>query len=136
MAEHVRFELVSPEKLVLETEAALVTVPGEEGEFGVLPGHAPVVSGLRPGLVSICETNDSHVDRRIFVPGGFAEVNGDRLTILAEAAIDPEGVDPARLAQDIRDAEDDLNDSDDAHERSRLEARLIWMRQLQDIVTA
>jgi len=136
MAEHVRFELVSPEKLVLETDAALVTVPGAEGEFGVLPGHAPVVSALRPGLVDICETSDSRVDRRIFVPGGFAEVNGDRLTILAEAAIDPDEVDAASLAQDIRDAEDDLKDTDDERERDRLEARLTWMRTLQEIVSA
>ena len=136
MAEQVRFELVSPEKLVLETHAALVTVPGAEGEFGVLPGHMPAVSALRPGLVDICETSDSQVDRRIFVPGGFAEVNADRLTILAEAAIDPEEVDPAQLAQDIRDVEDDLEDSPEMHERERLEARLTWMRTLQDIVTA
>ncbi len=72
MANAVQFELVSPERLVISAEVDMVVVPGAEGDFGVLPGHAPLISNVRPGVISIY--NDRAIEARVFVAGGFAEV--------------------------------------------------------------
>ena len=85
MAEEFSFELVSPEKLLLAEEVDMVVVPGAEGDFGVLVGHAPLISSLRPGVIDTY--NGGKVANRIFVAGGFAEVTGERCTVLAEEAI-------------------------------------------------
>ena len=76
------FDLVSPEKLLLSEDVEMVVVPGAEGDFGVLIGHAPLISALRPGVIDTYI--GTKVDKRIFVAGGFAEVTGKRCTILAE----------------------------------------------------
>ena len=85
MADRLTFELVSPERLLLSAQVDMVVVPGTEGEFGVLAGHAPLVSTLRPGVISV---HDEKTIQRIFVRGGFAEVTAAGLTVLAEEAID------------------------------------------------
>jgi len=112
MADAVQFELVSPERLVMSAEVGMVVVPGAEGDFGVLPGHAPMISTVRPGVVSIY--NDRAIEGRIFVAGGFAEVSDSRLTVLTEDAVSLDDVDradvDARLAQAreaVADAEGD-----------------------------
>jgi len=79
------FELVTPEKLLRSEDVYMVVVPGTEGEFGVLEGHAPVMSVIRPGDLTIYSGPNS-VAARIHVEGGFAEVNERGLTVLAEAA--------------------------------------------------
>jgi len=79
------FELVTPEKLVRSESVHMVVVPGTEGDFGVLEGHAPVMSVIRPGEIEIYSTPNT-VSARIRVEGGFAEVNERGLTVLAEAA--------------------------------------------------
>ena len=84
MAETTKFELVSPERLVLSRDVEMVVVPGSEGYFGVLPRHAPMISTLSAGVIDIYE-GGSVVDR-IFVAGGFAEVTETRCTVLAEEA--------------------------------------------------
>ena len=71
MADVVQFELVSPERLVLSSEVSMVVVPGAEGDFGVLPGHSPMISNVRSGVISIY--NDRAIEARIFVDGGFAD---------------------------------------------------------------
>ena len=76
------FDLVSPERLLMSAEVVQVDVPGSEGDFGVLAGHAPVIATLKPGVVTV--KGHGSEDERIFVRGGFAEVNLDGLTILAE----------------------------------------------------
>lgn len=83
-----RFELVTPEKLLRSEEVYMVVVPGTEGEFGVLEGHAPVMSVIRPGDLTIY-SGPSTITARIHVEGGFAEVNERGLTVLAEAASEP-----------------------------------------------
>jgi F-type H+-transporting ATPase subunit epsilon len=83
--ETLAFELVSPERLLVSEPAEMVVVPGSEGDFGALPRHAPLISTVRPGLVDVYR--DGKVARRIFVAGGFAEVNETRVTVLAEEAI-------------------------------------------------
>jgi F-type H+-transporting ATPase subunit epsilon len=121
MADRVKFELVSPERLLVDEPVEMVVVPGEEGDFGVLPGHAPVIATVRPGVIDIYE--GSAVKTRIFVGGGFAEVSGDRCTVLAESAVPVSDIDRAATQKDIQDISSDLPDADEA-ERARLEARL------------
>ena len=85
MADLFSFELVSPERLLLSKDASMVVIPGAEGDFGVLVGHTPLISALRPGVIDVY-VGDT-VDERIFVAGGFAEVTGARCTVLAEEAV-------------------------------------------------
>ena len=85
------FDLVSPEELVFSGEVEHVVVPGTEGEFGVLAGHAPLVAMLKPGILKILGANEL----RVLVVGGFAEVSPEGLTVLADRAVPVEEVDPA-----------------------------------------
>jgi F-type H+-transporting ATPase subunit epsilon len=104
------FELVSPEKLLFSGEVESVVVPGVEGQFTVLKDHAPVISILRAGIVEIYPTASRAPDRLV-VRGGFADVAASGLTLLADQATPLEQFDTAQLAQDIRDAEEDLADA-------------------------
>jgi len=87
MAATLQFELVSPEKKLASAAVAMVVVPGTEGDFGVLPGHAPMMSTIRPGIIEIYATEGTTPSARYEIDGGFAEVTPEGLTILAEAAI-------------------------------------------------
>ena len=80
------FELVTPEKLVRSEDVHMVVVPGSEGDFGVLQGHAPLMSTVRDGNIEIYKNSMSEVPETIRVEGGFAEVNERGLTVLAERA--------------------------------------------------
>jgi F-type H+-transporting ATPase subunit epsilon len=124
------FEMVSPERLLMSGEVAEVQVPGTEGDFTVMPNHAPVLSTLRPGVVDIKGT-DGH-DTRFFVRGGFAEVNPKGLTLLAEQAVPMAELSPEVLAQEVQNAEEDVADAgDDMGKRQRAQERLDHLRQLQ-----
>ena len=81
-----KFELVSPEKLLVSAEAEQVVVPGSEGEFTVLTGHAPAMTTLRPGVIDVMLAGGK--TQKLYVQGGFAEVDPASLTILAQAATD------------------------------------------------
>ena len=85
MGEKILFELVSPAKLLSSEAVEMVVVPGAEGDFGAMPRHAPFISGVRPGVIDVYQ--DGKVTDRIFVDGGFSEVTGERITVLAEEAI-------------------------------------------------
>jgi F-type H+-transporting ATPase subunit epsilon len=100
MAERVQFELVSPERLILSQPADMVVVPGTEGDFGVLPDHAPLVSTIRPGMIDVYEGRE--VARRFFVVGGIAEVTPERCTVLADEAAAPETLDRAQIEADLQ----------------------------------
>ncbi len=84
-----RFELVTPERLVRSEEVHMVVVPGSEGDFGVLEGHAPFMSTIRNGELAIYRSGMSGEPERIAIEGGFAEVNDRGLTVLAERANAP-----------------------------------------------
>ncbi len=114
------FELVSPSRLLFSGEVASVAIPGSEGDMTILPSHAPVLSTLKPGTVTI--TRDGQKDEKIFVRGGFVEVNAKGLTVLAETAIPLADLDAATLAQQIKDAEEDVADakSDDARDKAQM----------------
>ncbi len=95
MAEKLQFELVSPEKLLLSETVEMVVVPGGEGTFGVLPGHALLISTVRPGVIDVYDNNA--VSERIFVAGGFAEVTPERCTVLADEAVPLSSLDRAEI---------------------------------------
>src|SRR3954451_8747842 len=97
-----QFDLVSPEKLLFSGEVTPVDVPGNEGDFGVLAGHAPIVTTLRPGILVVYRDGG---DLRVVVNGGFAEVSPAGLTVLAEMAVPQDEFDPALLACLIREPE-------------------------------
>ena len=103
------FELVSPEKLLFSGDVTDVLVPGTEGDFVVMAGHAPVMTALRPGVVDIGEDGAKHT--KLFVRGGFADVNAAGLTLLAETAIPLADLDAARLDAEIKDASEDFADA-------------------------
>jgi F-type H+-transporting ATPase subunit epsilon len=129
MADTFTFELVSPERLVLSEQAEQVLVPGTEGDFTVLPRHAPVLAVLRPGLLDL--VREGGEARRYFVRGGFAEVNADNLTVLAQQAIDLEELDAARLAQEIQNAEEDVADAADDAQRDKVQDILDRLKAIQ-----
>ena len=103
MADKVEFELVSPERLLVSQGVDMVVVPGEDGDFGVLPGHALFLSGVRPGVIEIYDGDK--ISDRIFVAGGFAEVTGERCTVLAEEAVNLAEVERITVEARIRDNE-------------------------------
>jgi F-type H+-transporting ATPase subunit epsilon len=107
MPDRVQFELVTPERLVLSTEVEMVVVPGTEGNFGVLPGHSPLISTIRPGTIDIYETRPN-ISERIFVIGGIAEVTPERCTVLAEEAMTPTSLDRAAIEAELQVIEGNL----------------------------
>jgi F-type H+-transporting ATPase subunit epsilon len=123
-----QFDLVSPEKLLFSETVDQVDVPGSEGDFGVLAGHAPLVATLRPGILTVYRGGDSF---RVVVNGGFAEVNPDGLTVLAEMAVPADEFDPAVLAGIIKDTEEDAADVKDDHLRDKLGHKLDQLKALQ-----
>jgi F-type H+-transporting ATPase subunit epsilon len=96
MAEKIQFELVSPAKLLVSSKVDMVVVPGTEGDFGALALHAPMITTVRPGVIDIHD--GGKISSSIFVAGGFAEVNEERITVLAEEAI-PVGDLTAEMAE-------------------------------------
>ncbi|OYZ15692.1 MAG: ATP synthase F1 subunit epsilon [Sphingomonadales bacterium 28-64-96] len=101
MAELLDFELVSPERRLAKAKVAMVVVPGVEGDFGVLPGHAPMMSTIRPGAIAIHEADGGPATMRFFIDGGFAEVTETGLTILAEKATPVAEIDVAAVATQL-----------------------------------
>ncbi len=128
------FDLVSPERLLISAEVDQVDVPGSEGDFGVLPGHAPVMTTLKPGVLTI--QSPGKAGEKFFVRGGFAEVTLGGLTVLAEEAMPLAELDAAALAQRIRDAEEDVADAKDDATRRRAQERLDQLRELRAALAA
>ena len=102
MAEKVKFELVSPEKILLSDTVEMVVIPGAEGNFGVLPGHAPLISSVRPGTIEVYEGNN--IAERIFIAGGFAEVTPERCTVLADEAVTVSSLDKGAVEAELTEA--------------------------------
>ena len=111
MADQVKFELVSPERLLLSTDVDSVVIPGAEGDFGVLPGHAPLISTVRPGVLEVFQGNKA--EQRFLVVGGFAEVTPQGCTVLAEHATPVAEIAREQAAQAVQDAKEDIADSKD-----------------------
>jgi F-type H+-transporting ATPase subunit epsilon len=106
MPGRIQFELVTPERLLLSETVEMVVVPGTEGNFGVLPGHAPLISTIRPGMIEIFEGQT--VTRQIFIVSGIAEVTPERCTVLADEAVSPDALDRGSIEADLRIVEGNL----------------------------
>ena len=125
------FELVSPERLLVSEQAEEVVAPGTEGEFGVLAGHAPLVSTLRPGILKILGPGQP---QRIMVVGGFAEIGPEGLTVLADMAVPVEEVDPSVIDGQIKDTQEDLADAKSDAQRDKLRQKLDQLRAMQALL--
>ena len=132
MATLMKFEMVAPERLLFSGEVQQVTVPGAEGEFTVLAGHAPVVAIIRPGVVTLID--ESGKEAKLFVRGGFAEATPEGLKVLAEQAVPLAELDQEILAQEIKNAEEDVADAQDDKTRARAQEKLDHLRQLQALL--
>lgn len=132
MADPFQFELVSPERLLMSEPVDQVVVPGSEGQFTVMKGHAPFMTTLRPGVIDIVRGSNT---TRVFVRGGFADATATGLTILAELAIPVADVDAAQLAQEVKNGEEDVADAKDGAARDAAEQRLHQLKEVQAALT-
>jgi len=111
MADKVQLEIVTPTKLLVTEEADMVVVPGGDGDFGVLPGHAPLLSSVRPGVIDIHE--NGAVKTRYFIAGGFAEVDPEKCVILADEAMTLADIDQAAAQSRLKAAQQALESAGD-----------------------
>ncbi len=135
-AEQVEFELVSPEKLLLSEKVEMVVVPGADGDFGILPRHASLISSLRTGVIAVYRQNRRDISERIFVDGGFAEVTPERCTVLAEQAVPVGEIDRTSTEQQLKDAREDLSDATSEAERKVLERQIARYEGMLQAVAA
>ena len=133
-SDKVEFELVSPERLLLSEQVDMVVVPGAEGDFGVLPRHAPLISTLRPGVIRVFEGRE--VKNRIFVAGGFAEVTPERCTVLAEEAVPLKDIDVVTIDQQLKDLGEDLADAKTDEEKAAIAKRIAVRQAMRAAATA
>ncbi|MFC4726248.1 F0F1 ATP synthase subunit epsilon [Glycocaulis abyssi] len=128
MADKLQFDLVSPEARVFSGEVDMVVVPGAEGDFGVLAGHAPFMATIRTGTI------DVHAESgvtRIFIHGGFAEVTPQGLTILAEETAELATLDAADIRQKLEAARLRAKDAADDSARDQAEAEIAKLEAMQ-----
>ncbi|WP_457798808.1 F0F1 ATP synthase subunit epsilon [Methylocystis sp. S23] len=123
------FELVSPEKLLFSGDVESVVAPGAEGQFTVLKDHAPVMTTLKSGVVTVAG-GDGKVEK-LFVRGGFADVNAAGFTILAELAVPLADIDVAKLDADVRNAKEDLADAKTDEARQAASLKLAQLEEMR-----
>jgi F-type H+-transporting ATPase subunit epsilon len=131
----IALEIISPEKLLLARDVDMVVIPGTEGDLGILPGHAKLITGLRGGLIDIYEKNT--ITDRFFVSGGFAEITETHCAVLADAILRQSELDPAAAAAALAEAktayaDTDIHDQDAYREASD---RLISAQAMVDSIT-
>jgi F-type H+-transporting ATPase subunit epsilon len=127
------FELASPEKLVFSGEVDQVDVPGSEGDFGVFAGHAPLVTTLRPGMLTVYQSGEK---QQIVVHGGFAEVGAKGLTVLADMATQLKDIDRAAFATQISEIEERIKQMEQGSILDREIAKLDHYKALQQHMSA
>jgi F-type H+-transporting ATPase subunit epsilon len=127
------FELVSPERQLFEGPVESVTVPASEGDMTILPNHAPVMTTLRAGVVAVWDGKGT-VAQRMFVHGGFADVNAGGLTILAEVALPVEEIKADEVAEQMREAEEQLRDATSDEARAYATEKLDGLREMMALV--
>ncbi len=125
------FELVSPSKLLFSGDVDSVVLPGTEGEMTILPQHAPLLTSLKPGIVVVTSAKGAE---KIFVRGGFAEVNPNGLTVLAERAIPTAELDSTTFAAQISDAEQIAGSAQDDEARRKAQENVDHLRALQGAI--
>lgn len=116
-----QLELVSPEKLLVSKSVVMVTLPGGEGDYGVLAGHAPMITTLRPGVIAVYDNDETTATERLFVSGGFAEVSATRCAVLAEEALAVSALNRGDLEKTLANLQDDISLAKSDAERARLE---------------
>ena len=126
------FELVSPERLLFSGEVEQVDLPGAEGDFGVLAAHAPMVTTLRPGILTV---HGAGGEQKIVVLGGFAEVSADGLTVLADVAEAVEDIDHGMIAARIGELESRIAKTEPGSELDKLIMRLDHFREVDRHLT-
>jgi F-type H+-transporting ATPase subunit epsilon len=136
MADKLHIELVSPERLLRSAEMHMVVVPGTSGDFGVLAGHAPFMSTIRPGAIQLYPDASTTAPERVFIEGGFAEVNAAGLTILAESAVPVSELNPEQIARSLADAREDVRTARDDLERTRAERQVTRFEAMQQAITS
>ena len=128
-----RFELISPEEVLISEPATLVTVPGEGGDFGVLPAHAPTLSTLRPGVVEV--QHEQGETSYIFVSGGFADVTPEQCAILAEDATNVKDLYRASLESELKDLTESLQvEGEDPHKLARINRQIDVVKAKLDVI--
>jgi F-type H+-transporting ATPase subunit epsilon len=130
MADTFQFELVGPERLIFSDAVEFVVVPGMEGDFGVLPGHALLLSTVRPGVLEIHEGNQPK--HRYFVSGGFAEVTGERCTVLSTETVLIDDIDRDAAQKRLESAQLELRDASSDEDRTKYEAEVTVAQAMLD----
>ena len=131
MAGQFQFELVVPENLLVSKQVDSVVVPGTEGEFEALEAHAAFMSTIRPGVISVQSDGEQE---QFFVRGGFADVEQNGLTILAEMAVKVEDLKADEISQQIKNAEEDVEDAKDDSARRKAETLLNQLKEIQTVL--
>ena len=129
-----KFELVSPERLLVSEEVVSVVIPGSEGEMTIMVNHAPVMTTIKPGVVTVKATSGS--EERYVVFGGFADILPSGCTMLAESATPVKDIDRAELARRIQDAKEDLADAKSDEHRTKAELFLGQLTTLEGALAA
>jgi F-type H+-transporting ATPase subunit epsilon len=132
MAEAFKFELVSPEQLLVSEDVLEVVVPGQEGYFTVLANHAPVMATLQPGVVEV--KNATGADERYVVFGGFVDVVPESCTLLAEFGVNVKDIDRSDLDQRIQNAREDFQDAKDDDSKTKAQLYLDQLTTLQGAI--
>lgn len=135
MTDTLRYEIVSPERLLRDAQAAMIVVPGADGDFAVLPQHAPMMSTIRPGVIEVYEDENS-TPEQMFLKGGLAQVSPEGLTILAEEAFVLSELDAAEVDANLSNARAALEAAKDDVARAAAEKEVAWMVALQDVLAA
>jgi F-type H+-transporting ATPase subunit epsilon len=128
MSAMLHLDLVSPERVLISGDVDQVDLPGAEGDMGILAAHAPLVTTLRPGIVTVYRDGKREL---IVVTGGFAEVGPGGLTVLADKAMPRENFDLAMLSSEIKDAEEDAADATEPAQRDKIARHLEQLKALQ-----
>ena len=128
MADKITFALVSPEQLLLSEEAEMVTIPGREGDMGVMPGHMALISTLRPGTITVTSAG---AEQKFFVAGGFAEITAGKLTVLAEEAVPLSELDSAAIELRIASAQELVGAAKTEFDGARAQELLAYLTSLR-----
>ncbi len=132
MADGIKIEIVAPERLLLSTEASSVTVPGAEGYFSVLGEHAPVITSLKPGYITVHANGSTEV---YYVRGGFAEISAKGVTILAEQALPMGEFDRAHVDEALAEARATLEAASTDEHRSEAEQMVMSLENFINEMT-
>ena len=131
MADTFRFDLVSPERVLVTEDVSEVIVPSNEGDFGMLPNHAPIIASLRPGALTV---RGSGGEKKYFVRGGLAEGGPEQLTVLAQRAMPLDELDREKIAQEIEWAKEDVDDAGEEDARAQAVDNLERLETLAEVL--